>query len=149
MKRSLLALSALGFGLAGVAHADVQSGELVAASDDATVFAVRGSETVAISVGDQLLAGDRLITSGEGSITVAYEGCSIDLPASANFVLGDNFCDDKSLGQASGQLRLGGANLGGGLGATETIIAVLAAGGIIAGIIIAADNDDDDAPASP
>lgn len=143
MKRTILASSVAALGLVAAASADI-TGELVAASADASVFAVRSGETLNITVGDELFAGDRLITSGEGSVTVAFEGCSVDLPVSNTVVLNEEFCDDQSVGLGADLI---GAEQNLGLG-TGGLIAIVVGAAAVTGIIIAA-TDDDDEPVSP
>lgn len=143
MKRSLTSLAVAAFGIAGIASADVQSGELVATSADTSVFAVRGGETLNLVAGDAVFAGDRIMTSGEGAATVSFAGCSVDVPAANMIVLSDDFCDATIEGPGFGQE----ANLQLGL---LPILGGLAAVGAITGIVIAATDDDDvDAPTSP
>lgn len=142
MKRIFLALSMASLGLAGTAVADSKDGNLVSVSEDATVFAVRAGETLSVSAGDTLFAGDRLITSGEGSVSIAFAGCTVDVPASNMVVLTDNFCDDAPAGGVNALNTQ--ANLQGG---ALPVIAALVAAGAVAGIVVAA--TDDDEPTSP
>lgn len=146
MKRSFTAVAVAALGLAGLASADVQTGKLQAASADATVFAVRGGETLSLVAGDKLYAGDRIMTSGVGSVTLSFDGCSVDVPASNMVVLGEGFCDSAVEGPAFGG-QAGFDNVGPlGLGIGALIVA-----GAVTGIVIAAtdDDEDDDIPTSP
>lgn len=150
MKRMLTAATFAFAGLAGIAQAETTDGVLAAASSDASIFAIRDGATVAISAGDALFAGDRLMMSGEGAVSVAFGECSVDMPARGTIVVSEKLCDDEAIAGQSGTLGLGGGTtLGLDGGAEGLLLLGLGAGAVVLAVTTLDDDDENELPASP
>ncbi len=127
------------------AGADQAIGKLTSA--DQGTFVARGGKLVPAFAGQQLFAGDRIVTRGKASARVQSQGCAYTVaPTSMLSVAG---CSSAAKSFAAGDDNSGsGAGEGGGAGSSGYIIGGLAllavAGGVIAGT-----SNSSSKPASP
>jgi hypothetical protein len=126
------------------AGAEQAIGKLTSA--DQGTFVARGGKLVPAFAGQQLFAGDRIVTRGKASAKVQSQGCSYTIaPTSMLSVAG---CGSSAKSFAAGGQDDTGGGTGGGGGSSGYVIGGLALLAVAGGVIAATSNSSSK-PTSP
>ncbi len=126
------------------AGAEQAIGKLTSA--DQGTFVARGGKLVPAFAGQQLFAGDRIVTRGKASAKVQSQGCSYTIaPTSMLSVAG---CGSSAKSFAAGGQDDTGGGTGGGDGSSGYVIGGLALLAVAGGVIAATSNSSSK-PTSP
>jgi|GEM_PF-1190083 hypothetical protein len=160
MKQLLRACAiALGAGLIAMPSlAKTSSASVVASSGGAgSVVIVRGTETLSLSPGDELLQGDVIITRASGSVSIAYgDLCTRDLEGLQSITIDSEFCVqeladiDQVEGAPEGSAPQQVGELGEALAPSSPTATLMVLGGVaVAAVAAGASGGGDDQPSSP
>ena len=150
---------ALGAGLVAMPSlGETSSASVVASSGDAgSVVIVRGTETLSLLPGDELLQGDVIITRASGRVSIAYgDLCTRDLDGLQSIVIDSEFCVqdlafvDQAEGAPEGSAPQQADALAETLAASSPTGTLMVLGGVaVAAVAAGASGGGDDQPSSP
>jgi hypothetical protein len=149
---------ALGAGLVAMPSlAETSSASVVASSGDVgSVVIVRGTETLSLSPGDELLQGDVIITRASGRVSIAYgDLCTRDLDGLQSIVINSEFCVqeladiDQVEGAPEGSAPQQVDALAESLAASSSTGTLVVLGGVAVAAVAAGASGGDDQPSSP
>lgn len=120
-----------------------------ASGEAGSVRVFRGGISEAVSTGDELQLGDRVVTRLGGAVELQFDNCTATLDQPDTLVITEDVCGVVEARFSQPQLP-GGAATGGGIGTGAAVgigVGVVAVGvGVGVGV---SGGDDDDPPASP